>query len=97
MKTGHLTKDYHVGQQVMVRLGLSPDPRYGDISDLDPKRWDYNRMMIASLGRGQNPRWGDVSDLDPTQWSHETICRESLDRGCQPSHGVRTPQAEKMK
>lgn len=71
-------------QRRCLAFGLSPDPKYGDVSDLDLSKWDGDRMIYVSLGRGCFSEWGDVSDLSPEVCDRNHIRSVMLGRGSNP-------------
>lgn len=77
-------RHHNLRQQVIVNIGLSPNPRYGDVSDLDPKQWAWDQMHWVSLGRGCSPRHGDISDLDPSHNNLQKMMFVSYLRSSQP-------------
>lgn len=68
-------------QMRWIKVGLSPNLMYGDVSDLDIQRWDDDQMRAVALGRGCLRSHGDISDLTPELWTADEMLRISVQRG----------------
>lgn len=90
MKLPYPIEHYSKSQLHFISIGQGPNPLYGDVSELDPQRWNSYSIHWVSLGRGSDPRYGDVSDLDPNLCDYRQMSLAALRRGCL-DHLVRYP------
>lgn len=51
---------YSESQKVVLNKGLSKDPRFGDVSDLNPEKFSSRYMLAVSFGRGNCRLYGNI-------------------------------------
>ena len=64
-----------------ISFGRGTANDYGNINDLDPKRYNMDQMPIISRGRGDSSVYGNIDDLEPEKHDSEEMFRISLSRG----------------
>lgn len=79
--------DYNPLQEYQVLLWRSANIEHWNIDDLNPHKYDSNKMGILALWRGTKTEYWNVDDLNPEDYDYRQLYFVSLWRGTNPVFG----------